>query len=393
MTGVEAVSNGVKAFREPVVKTAQRTLTIIIGILMALLGGIAYLVRVYHVGARPPGQEGYESVLSQLLGAIVGKSAFYYVAMTGVVLVLMFSANTSFADFPRLCRIVSENGYLPNSFALRGRRLVHVQGIVALAIIAGILLIVFGGVTDRLIPLYAIGAFLAFTLSQTGMVVHWKRNRGPHSRQSMVINGLGAFATAATTLVVLCAKFVEGAWITVLLIPALLIIMLAVRRHYDYVGQLIAAPFDFEPGKPNPPLVVLPVSSWNQIVARGLRFAMNISPDVYPLHVVSDETDTVRTQWQKHVVNPAREAGLSEPELKTIDSPYRLVITPIVDYVLDLAKKNPDRQIAVVIPELVENHWYHNLLHNQRAAFLKAVLYVKGESRIVVINVPWYLDK
>ena len=391
MTGVEAVSNGVKAFREPVTQTAQRTLTIIIGILMALLGGVAYLVSVYHVGATPPGQSGYESVLSQLLGAIVGKGAFYYTAIAGVVLVLMFSANTSFADFPRLCRIVAEDGYLPTSFANRGRRLVYVEGIVVLAVLSAVLLIIFRGVTDRLIPLYAIGAFLAFTLSQTGMVVHWKRTGGAHARQSMFVNGLGALATAATTLVVLTAKFVEGAWITVLLIPALLVTMLAVNRHYRRVRETIAMPDDFDAGKPNPPLVVLPIQSWSRIAAEGLRFAMNISPDVYALHIASDEAGSLPAEWEKRVATPARVAGQSEPQLKTIESPYRFIVAPIVDYVLDLARKNPGRLIAVVIPELVESRWYHYLLHNQRAAMLKALLFLKGESRIVVINVPWYL--
>jgi amino acid transporter len=392
MTGVEAVSNGVKAFREPVTKTAQLTLTIIIAILMALLGGIAYLVKVYHVGATPPGETGYQSVLSQLLGAIVGRGPFYYIAIAGVVLVLTFSANTSFADFPRLCRIISENGYLPTAFGTRGRRLVYSQGIIVLAIVSGILIAAFGGITDRLIPLYAIGAFLAFTLSQTGMVFHWKRTGGAGAKRSMLINGLGAFATAATTAVVLSAKFVEGAWITVILIPLLLITMLAVNRHYRRVGEAVADDSDFDPGRPDPPLVVVPIESWNKIADRGLRFAMNISPDIYGLHIQSEETDTLKEQWAKHVSSAARECGRGEPELKTIQSPYRFVVTPIVDFVLDLSKKNPDRYVAVVIPELVESHWYHSLLQNQRASLLKAALLVRSSNKIVVINVPWRLE-
>jgi amino acid transporter len=392
MTGVEAVSNGVKAFREPVTKTAQLTLTIIIAMLMVLLGGIAYLVKVYHVGATPPGQTGYQSVLSQLLGAIAGKGPFYYIAIAGVVLVLTFSANTSFADFPRLCRIISENGYLPTAFGTRGRRLVYSQGVIVLAIISAVLIAIFGGVTDRLIPLYAIGAFLAFTLSQTGMVFHWKRVGGAGATRSILVNGLGAIATAATTIVVLCAKFVEGAWITVILIPLLLLTMLAVHRHYMRVGEAVADTADFDAGKPNPPLVLVPIESWNKVAARGLRFARNISPDVYALHIKSEDTDALTEQWEKHVATPAREGGLGEPTLTIIESPYRFVVSPIVDYVLDLAKKNPDRYIAVLIPELVESRWYHYLLHNQRASLLKATLLVKSASKIVVINVPWYLE-
>src|SRR5499425_482164 len=217
MTGVEAVSNGVTAFREPVVKTAQRTLTAVIMILITLLAGIAYLVNAYHISATPPGQPGYESVLSQLTAAVAGKGIFYYLTTASILLVLAFSANTAFADFPRICRAVAQDGYLPYSFASRGRRLVYSQGIYVLSFLTTFLLILFGGVTDRLIPLYAVGAFLAFTLSQAGMVAHWRKNRGPRSTMSMAVNGLGAIATAATVIVVTVSKFAEGAWVTTLL--------------------------------------------------------------------------------------------------------------------------------------------------------------------------------
>lgn len=218
MTGVEAVSNGVKAFREPVVPSARKTLTAIIGILILMLAGIAWLARVYRIGATDPGQPGYESLLSQLIAAVAGKGIFYYVSIGSILAVLALSANTAFADFPRLCQIVAGDGYLPHSFSARGRRLVFSHGIYVLVALTAILLIIFGGVTDRLIPLYAVGAFLAFTLSQAGMVMHWKRVGGPGSVRSMLINGLGATATAATVVVVLAAKFLAGAWVTVLLI-------------------------------------------------------------------------------------------------------------------------------------------------------------------------------
>jgi amino acid transporter len=225
MTGVEAVSNGVRAFREPVVKSAQRTLTAVIAILIILLTGIAYLVRVYHIGAMDPGRSGYQSVLSQLAAAITGKGVFYYVTIGSILVVLAFSANTAFADFPRLCRAVALDGFLPYPFASRGRRLVYSYGISVLAIVCGLLLILFGGVTDRLIPLFAVGAFLAFTLSQVGMVAHWKRAGGRRSRRYMWVNGLGALATAATVLIVTVAKFAEGAWITTLVIPGVVVLM------------------------------------------------------------------------------------------------------------------------------------------------------------------------
>jgi amino acid transporter len=391
LTGVEAVSNGVMAFQEPAVKAAQRTLAAIIGILIALLGGIAWLARIYHIGATDPGGPGYQSMLSQLLGAVAGRGPFYVVAISSVVLVLVFSANTSFADFPRLCNIISETGYLPRSFGTRGRRLVFSAGILVLAAVAALLLIVFGGVTDRLIPLFAIGAFLAFTMSQAGMVMHWKRTGGPQARHSMLINGVGATATGITLVVILCAKFVEGAWITMLLMPLLLLAMVSVRRHYDSVARAVEAPLAFDPGKPNPPLVVLPVQRWNQIAAKALRFSLNLSADVYAVNIECPESEQLVKQWQVQVARPARESGLQEPQLVVLASPYRMILGTIVNYTLDQVNKNPGRTVAVVIPELVESRWYHYLLHNQRASLLKALLLVKGNGRIVVINVPWYL--
>ena len=219
---MEAVSNGVKAFREPGVKNAQRTLTVIIFILAVLLAGISYLVKAYGIVATDPGKPGYQSVLSMLLLAVFGKNGFYYVTIASILLVLSLSANTAFADFPRLCRAIAQNNYLPHVFAYRGRRLVYTYGIVVLAASTGFLLVLFGGVTDRLIPLYAVGAFLAFTLSQSGMVRHWFKKRGPHWRKSVFVNGLGAFVTGITVLVVLVAKFTQGAWMTVIFIPLLI---------------------------------------------------------------------------------------------------------------------------------------------------------------------------
>src|SRR6266478_2511905 len=211
LTGVEAVSNGVQAFKKPVVPAARATLTAIIAILIVLLGGIAVLVRYYGIMATDPGEPGYQSVLSMVTAAVAGKGIFYDVTMFSVLLVLCLSANTSFADFPRLCRMIARDDYLPHSLATRGRRLVFSQGIWALAILAGLLLILFRGVTDRLIPLFAVGAFLAFTLSQAGMVGHWRRLGGPGATRSIIVNGIGAIATGITVVVVLSAKFVEGA--------------------------------------------------------------------------------------------------------------------------------------------------------------------------------------
>jgi amino acid transporter len=393
MTGVEAVSNGVKGFREPVVKTAQHTLTAIVAILIVLLAGIAYLVRAYHIGATPPGQPGYQSVLSQLTAAVTGRGAFYYLTIGSILLVLVFSANTAFADFPRVCRAVAQDGYLPYSFASRGRRLVYSQGIYVLAFLSAFLLVLFGGVTDRLIPLYAVGAFLAFTLSQAGMVEHWRRKGGRRSTSSMSVNGLGAVATATTVAVVTVSKFAEGAWVTTLLIPAIMILMIAVRRHYDREQAETAKPEPLELSGLRQPLVVVPILRWDKVAQKGLRFAFILSADVRGLHIDCGEgSKQLRANWSSFVEEPAKKAGLPIPKLVVLNSPYRFIISPILDYVLELEKKNPDREIAVLVPELVVQRWYHYLLHNQRAAWLKALLLLKGNQRIIVIDVPWYLS-
>jgi len=393
MTGVEAVSNGVKAFRDPVVKSAQRALTAIIAILIVLLAGIAYLVRAYHIGATDPGKAGYQSVLSQLTAAVGGQGVFYYVTIGSILLVLALSANTAFADFPRLCRAVAEDGYLPQGFAARGRRLVYSQGIWVLAVLCASLLILFGGVTDRLIPLFAVGAFLAFTLSQAGMVAHWRRIGGEGSRRSILVNGLGSVATATTVIVVTVAKFAEGAWVTVLLIPAIMIVMIAIRRHYRRVEAEVANPAPLDLSDLRAPLVVVPILSWNRIAQNGLRFALTLSSEVQALHIVCEKDSGNFCQtWGRFVEGPAKRAGLVAPRLVVLSSPYRFVINPILDYILELERNNPDRQLAVLIPELVERHWYQYFLHNQRAEWLRALLLAKGNQRIFLVNVPWYMS-
>jgi amino acid transporter len=392
MTGVEAVSNGVRAFREPVVNTSRRVLTIIIALLMVMLAGIAYLVRAYHIAATDPGLPGYQSVLSLIVAAVAGRGVFYYVTIGSVLTVLALSANTAFADFPRLCRAIALNGYLPDSFSLRGRRLVYSLGVYVLAILAGSLLIVFRGVTNRLIPLYAVGAFLAFTLSQAGMVAHWKKNKGRGSVRSMFVNGLGAMATGATVIIVLVAKFIEGAWITAVLIPALLLLMMAVKRYFVRVEDeiLTREPLEITPVKP--PLVVLPVYKWSKPAQKGLRFAFTISADIHAVHVCrEDQKEQLKDEWARLVEEPARRAGLPVPKYVELQSPYRLVITPVVDYVLMLQLENPDRQIVLIVPELIELHWYHYFLQSNRGELMKGLMLLRGNQNIAIINLPWYL--
>ena len=393
MTGVEAVSNGVMAFREPRSKNAKLTLTIIIALLIILLAGIAWLCREYSIGATNPNGPGYESVLSELISAVMGRGIFYYVSIGSILLVLALSANTAFADFPRLTRAIASNNYLPRVFLLRGRRLLYSHGVYALVGLTAALLILFGGVTDRLIPLYAIGAFLAFTLSQSGMVVHWYKKGNAQGR--MLVNGIGALATGVTTCVVLATKFEEGAWVTALLIPLLIVIMFAVHRHYERVARETANPDPLRVAGLRPPLVIVPIDRWSKISEKGLRFALMLSPDVEIVHIEGEDEDpgSICNVWEQMIAGPIREAGLNVPHLERIKSPYRLVIRPLTDYVLEQEAKHENRQIAVLVPELVVRHWWENLLHNQRANALKLFLLLKGNQRVMVINIPWYLNR
>jgi amino acid transporter len=393
LTGVEAVSNGVKAFREPTVKNAQRTLSVIIFLLAVLLAGISYLVKTYGIAATDPGQPGYQSVLSLLTAAVFGKGLFYYLTIGSILVVLSLSANTAFADFPRLCRAIAQNNYLPHVFGYRGRRLVYTYGIVVLAVLCGGVLILFGGITDRLIPLYAVGAFLAFTLSQAGMVMHWRKNRGPNWLKSALVNGLGALVTGITTGVVLVAKFMEGAWITLLFIPLTIVFFAIVRRHYHSVKVLTSCkvPVDAA-GLSQHPIAVIAIDRWSNITRQGIEFAARLSPEVIALHVEPNEhSELLQDDWQQYVERPFRLAGKEPPQLHVLPSPYRFIVIPVVQFVLDLSKKHPDRSIVVVIPELVEDRWYEYFLHNQRGRLLEWMLLARGNESIFTVSAPWYI--
>jgi amino acid transporter len=392
MTGVEAVSNGVTAFREPAVTHARRTLTVIIALLALMLAGIAYLCSAYGIGATDPIKDGYQSILSQLVAAVIGRGFFYFLTIGSVLAVLALSANTGFADFPRLCRVIAADGFLPSGFAHRGRRLVYSQGILVLAGLSGAILTAFGGITDHLIPLFAVGAFLAFTLSQAGMVAHWWRLGGAHSRKSMLINGAGALCTGVTLVVVLVSKFLEGAWVMCLLVPGLLFIFYEVKSHYRKIGRELATDEPLDATLLAPPVVLLPMRGWSAITRKALRFALNISHEIYALHIAGDEQTMVALEdgWNRLVREPTRKANLPAPKLIIIYSPFRRLYQPLIEVVTDLRKAHPERDIAVIIPELIGTKWYHYILHNQTAAVMVAYLRLSGFRRVIVINVPWY---
>jgi hypothetical protein len=246
------------------------------------------------------------------------------------------------------------------------------------------------GITDRLIPLYAIGAFLAFTLSQAGMVVHWKKEG--NARFKMFVNGFGAFATGIALLILVATKFTEGAWMTVLLVPTIIYGMVRVKRHYTRIHNETAEskPLDLE--NLQAPLVVIPMDRWNRMTEKAMRFGLVLSHDVRVLHVDCDEEpSSLCAQWDEKVMKPLEGTHHPRPQLITLKSHFRFIINPLVSYILELEKSHPDRKIAVLLPELVVRHWWENILHNQRVQVLKLILLLRGNQRIIVVNIPWYL--
>jgi amino acid transporter len=400
MTGVEAVSNGVSAFREPGVKNAHGTLTAIVLSLGALLAGIAWLSRAFGIGAMDQTRPEYQSVLSQLAAALVGRGPFYYVAICSLLAVLTLSATTSFVGFPRLCRLIAQDRFLPAAFAAVGRRLVFSVGILFLTTTAGLLLVVFRGITDRLIPLFAIGAFLAFTLSQAGMVMHWWRGKGGKGgRRHLFVNGLGAAMTALALAVIIAAKFLEGAWITLLAIPLLILLFKVIHGYYERVGRELWEPRPLDLKVNDPPVVVIPTESWNRLTRKALRFAMLLSPEVIAVHLsalagedAEEETRTLREQWEVDVQRPARQARLPLPRLVCLKSPYRQFLEPLLRFLKSVEQEFPGRTIAVVVPELIKDRWWQHALHNRRARLLRMALLREGGERVVVIGVPWHLE-
>jgi amino acid transporter len=384
LTGIEAISNGVPAFRPPESKNAGQTL-IVMAVLMSILfvGSIA-LTRFLGIVA-----SGQETILSALSRNLLGTSPAYFLIQISTMLILAVAANTSFAGFPRISAILAQDGFLPRQLTSLGDRLVFANGIVALAAITALLIIVFSGNTHLLIPLFAIGAFLAFTLSQAGMVMHWWRERGKNWRVKLAANWLGALATGTTLLVIAISKFVSGAWITILAIPLLVIVLQRIHNHYLGVSHeltLHGRPPSLKPLPP--PRIVIPVSSLHRGVIVAVRYARSISTEVTAVHVETnpEATEKLHRDWANW--------GMGVP-LETVPSPYRSTIGPLLDYLDKTDREHKDGQLAsVLLPEFVPEHWWHNLLHNQTAALLRvALLYHRrrfGYNR-AIIDVPFYL--
>ncbi len=399
MTGVEAVSNGMTAFREPTVKYGHRTLTAIVVILGTLLLGIAFLAHTYEIGAMSQEQDGYRSVLSQISAAVLGEGVLYYTTIGSLLCVLAFSANTSFVDFPRLCRVVAEDGFLPKSFAIAGRRLVFDVGILYLAVTSGVLLIAFGGITDRLIPLFAIGAFLTFTISQTGMVWHWRRsitagssNRG--NKTHLALNTAGALTTGVALIVIVAAKLLEGAWITIVVLPIVIVLLKNIRSYYDRLFDELRVPAPIKLSDLSAPIAMVTLESWTKLSENALTFAMSISPDVIAVHLLKlsrpdqeEERRKLEERWRAEVEEPLAREGLSPPRLVILQSEYRNLQLPMMKLIDQIKAQHPSKRIAVLIPDVVKDRWYQHLLHTHRAARLRSRLLRLRDEDLTVINV------
>ena len=390
MTGVEAISNATPVFRKPQTRNAAITLTMMAFLLGGLFLGITLLAMTYGVEARASGNP---TVIAQIAMLVYqGPWAFLVpLFLLSALGILTLSAETSFAGFPRLTSLLAQDRFLPTQFSFRGDRLSFSVGIIVLAVLACLLLIAFGGNTDALINLFAVGVFVAFTLSQAGMVVHWWRLRGRQRgwRRSMVINATGAVTTAIVTLVVASMKFLDGAWIVVVLVPLLVLMFLGIQRHYLRFERESTFDLPVHPDKIHHRLIV-PIDKLNRAAVQSLAYARSISPHVTAVHVVVDvdKADTLRQDWQRWQQRLGED---EETHLLIIDSPYRSLIRPLLAYIDTIHERHPRDTLSVVLPEFVVAHWWQHFLHNQTALRLKAALLFRPG--IVVVNLPQHLER
>jgi amino acid transporter len=385
LTGVEAISDGVLAFKPPEWKNARRTLIYLGVILGVMFMGITYLANIYHIIPK----EG-ETAVSLLGNAIFGKGSLpYYYLQISTLLILLLAANTSYADFPRLCYFLARDGFLPRQLSILGDRLVYSNGIIFLTVTAAVLVVIFKGEVNAIIPLYAVGVFTSFTLSQAGMVLRWYRLKTAGWQISAVLNGIGALATLIVLTVIVLTKFVAGAWLVVVAIPLLVLTFLSINSHYKYVAERLSiqdlAPRGYIP-RPRTKIVTHPaiviIGQLNRGTVEALDYARSIADEIIAVHVDIGSTDRakLRRRWAEFE---------SDIQLEIIDSPFRSLIGPIVDFISDYEQQHPDVLSTIIIPTFITKNWWEGLLHNQTTLFLKAALLSK-HSRIVT-TVRYYL--
>src|SRR5581483_2351165 len=379
MTGVEAVSNGVPAFRPPESKNAAATLVAMAVLAVTMFVGITVLAHVYRV--MPSGSE---SGVSQIARAVFrGKGLPYYLVQIATTLILVLAANTAYADFPRLSSIVARDRFMPRQFMNQGDRLAFSNGIIVLSFFAAVLILAFRGDTQSLLPLYMIGVFISFTLSQAGMVIHWRQTREPGWKTSAAINGFGAVVTFVVLIIVAVTKTLEGAWIVLLLIPVIVAIFKATRRHYDHVAAQLTLR-GYAPQRRVHNTVLIPIGGIQRAVVEALRYAETLSDDVRAIYVDVDAAATQQMQkdW---------ETWGGKVKLIILASPYRSVMEPLLEYIEQTESERPDDYVTVILPEFVPARWWQHLLHNQRALLIKGALLFRPNT--VVTSVPFHLAK
>lgn len=382
LTGTEAVADGVSVFKPPESRNAAITLLLMGTLFGAIFLGISFLSQ--HVGLIPDPAED-ETLLSQLTRLIAGSGWYHVLIQTSTALLLILAANTAFVDFPRLSRVIARDDFMPRQFSYRSHRLAFATGILALGALAALLIVLFSGSVSALIPLYTVGVFVAFTLSQTGMVLHWRRVKGKGWWLATLSNGLGAVVTAVVAIEVVVAKFTHGAWMVVILMPLLVLMMKAIHRHYRHTEQELAIePEALSPAVIRPQTVLVPVSNLNRSVARALAYARSLSSSIRAIHVTDDlEAATqLRMRWEQWV---------KDIPLVVIESPYRDWIGPLVRYAESLSQQEPEAPLTVVVPEFVPKRWWEHLLHSQSALRLKLALLSKPN--ITVVDIPYHLER
>lgn len=386
MTGVEALSNGVPMFRSPEVRNVTITTYWMSGILGFMLMGISFLIMHFHILQI----EGV-TTLSQIVEMTFGRGWGYYYIQITTMIVLYLAANTSFNGLPSLLSLLAKDGYMPRYLGIRGERLSFSNGIVLLSAIAGLLIFIYDGSIEHLISLYAIGVFLSFTIAQTGMVVHWRRERTPGWIMNATINTIGAIVTGIVVLIIGITKFSHGAWTVIVFIPAMIFIFKKIHSHYIDMSEQLHLPIeDFDPTiattfKVGRNMVIVPVATPTNIVAQTLTYAKSISKDIVALHIATDEENAQKVEKKWHDWNPG-------VELVTVYSPYRLVIQPLLDYIIQLEhQKEPEDYITILIPEFQTKKWWHRLLHNQTGWVLRTLLILK--ENVIVTSVPFHLKK
>ena len=378
LTGIEAISNGVRAFKAPESRNAGITLLCMATLLGVLTLGIVFFADQYRI---LPNEN--ETVLSQLARAVFSKGIIYYTIQFATSLILVLAANTSFADFPRLSSIMAADRYLPRQLSNRGDRLVFSNGVIILGLFSALLIVIFGGDTHALIPLYAVGVFTAFTLSQAGMVRHWLIHKGNGWRRNIMINGTGAITTAIVLLIIVVEKFAHGAWIVIIAIPSLVYLTRNIHRYYLSLEEQLSVKYcltDKEKFKHHS--VIVPVSGIQQPAIDAIRYARALSDDIVAVYVSLDpnETEKIKAKWDQHCMGTP---------LLILDSPYRSIIQPLMNYVAEVQGRYQDSVITIVLPEFVPTMWWHHLLNNQTALFIKGFVFFK--KGVVSTSVPFHL--